>query len=50
LFEIIIGFPVWMAYKGRIIKKNENGQWIESLTMKGILGVIERQNSKIYKL
>jgi len=38
LVELAIGFPVWMAYKGRIIRKNENNQWIESSIMKGLLG------------
>ena len=39
LLETVIGFPIYMAYKGRIIRKNpENGDWTESCTMRGILG------------
>jgi len=38
MFEIITGFPVWMAYKGRIIRKLSDMKWRESGIMKGILG------------
>jgi len=27
LVELTIGFPVWMAYKGRIVRKNSEDLW-----------------------
>jgi len=30
LLEIVIGFPLWMSYKGRIIKESSIGDEISS--------------------
>ena len=46
ILEMIIGFPVWMSYKGRVVGPGE----IATNVMTGIFGVQGRIPSKISKL
>jgi len=45
LLELIISFPVWMSYKGRIVR----GQKSSPNLMTGIFGVQSRVPAKIAK-
>ena len=49
LLEIIISFPIYLAYKGRITR-TANGQRQESRLQTGLLGDAGRQPAKIIKL
>lgn len=42
LLEMVIGFPLWLSYKGRIIKDE-----MSSVCMLGLFGVQGRVNKKI---
>ena len=46
LLELVIGFPVWMSYKGRIVR----GENLSSNIMTGVFGVQGRTPSKIAKI
>ena len=46
LLEIVIGFPIWMSYKGRIVKGENSMQYL----MTGTFGVQGRVPAKIIKL
>ena len=46
LLEVIVGFPVWMSYKGRIVR----GHHESSQLMYGAFGVQGRLPTKIAKL
>lgn len=50
MLECVIGFPMWMSYKGRIVREYDNGKRIEGNTMVGMLGVTGRIPGKIIKL
>ena len=50
LLECIIGFPMWMSYKGRIVREFDDGRRLEGNTMVGMLGVTGRIPGKIIKL
>jgi len=41
LLEIVIGFPLWLSYKGRIVKegKNSNDPSGSSTCMTGLFGI-----------
>ena len=46
LLELVIGFPIWMSYKGRIVRGENNSTQL----MSGIFGVQQRAPIKIIKL
>lgn len=37
LLEMVIGFPLWLSYKGRIVKENEKDD--SSICMTGLFGI-----------
>ena len=45
LMEMVIGYPIWMSYKGRIVRGEKS-----SALMTGLFGVQGRLPSKIAKL
>lgn len=50
LLEFVIGFPLWLSYKGRIVKEgrmNENEDGLGSLCMTGLFGIQGRVPKKI---
>lgn len=51
LLEIVLSYPVWLAYKGRIIRPSSSRtERIESGIVTGLLGVTGRIPKKILKL
>ena len=51
LVEVILSYPVWLAYKGRIIRScSSRTDRIESSIVTGLLGVTGRIPKKILKL
>jgi serine/threonine protein kinase len=45
LLEIVTGFPLWLSYKGRIIKEGVDEQ--SGMMMHGLFGIQGRVTKKI---
>lgn len=42
LVEFVIGFPLWLSYKGRIVKESrmkDNEEGLGSMCMTGLFGI-----------
>ena len=47
ILEIVLGYPIWMSYKGRIVNTQSNQS---SQVMLGLFGVNGREPRKIAKI
>ena len=49
LLEFVIGFPLWLSYKGRIVKEQSRGEedGTGSVCMTGLFGIQGRVPKKI---
>lgn len=47
ILEIVLGYPIWMSYKGRIVNVQSNKS---SQVMLGLFGVSGREPRKIAKI